>query len=272
MFEQRQQRHRLETVERDAIVQGTRRLTFDQLVRRADQLAGVLGRAGLGSHRERADLEGWESGQDHLALYLHNGNEYLEGMIGAYKARLAPFNVNYRYVAEELRYLLGDAKASAIVYHSCFAPTLAEVLPELPDVTIYLDAPPHTVRGLAARLSDVASYDEAGGRAIEAARIAAAVARHRDRAAIDEVHQRRIAQHCRVGVTIGVIRFEVVDARRDAGVRGLDPERLSQRGESPLGRDRQILADGAIIVIDERAAVARQPGDVGQAKSDTPWV
>ena len=36
----------------------------------------------------------------------HNGNEYLEGMLGAYKARVAPFNVNYRYVEEELRYLL----------------------------------------------------------------------------------------------------------------------------------------------------------------------
>jgi 3-oxocholest-4-en-26-oate---CoA ligase len=43
-------------------------------------------------------LEGWQSGQDQLALYLYNGNEYLEGMLGAYKARVAPFNVNYRYV------------------------------------------------------------------------------------------------------------------------------------------------------------------------------
>ena len=31
-------------------------------------------------------------------------------MLGAYKARVAPFNVNYRYVAEELRYLLADAR------------------------------------------------------------------------------------------------------------------------------------------------------------------
>ena len=35
-----------------------------------------------------------------------------------YKARVAPFNVNYRYVAEELRYLLADAGATAIVFHS----------------------------------------------------------------------------------------------------------------------------------------------------------
>ena len=48
-------------------------------------------------------------------------------MVGAWKARVAPFNVNYRYVADELRYLLADAGATAIVVHSPFAPTLAEV-------------------------------------------------------------------------------------------------------------------------------------------------
>ena len=61
---------------------------------------------GLGEVTPRDQLGGHESGQDHLAIYLHNGNEYLEAMLGSYKARVAPFNVNYRYVAEELRYLL----------------------------------------------------------------------------------------------------------------------------------------------------------------------
>src|SRR5690606_21334750 len=77
-----------------------------------------------------------ESGQDHVALYLHNGNEYLEAMIGAFKARAAPFNVNYRYVAEELRYLLDNADTKAVVYHDAFAPTLAEVLPDLPGIEL----------------------------------------------------------------------------------------------------------------------------------------
>jgi acyl-CoA synthetase (AMP-forming)/AMP-acid ligase II len=35
-------------------------------------------------------------------LYLRNGNHYLESMIGAYRARVTPFNVNYRYVDAEL--------------------------------------------------------------------------------------------------------------------------------------------------------------------------
>ncbi len=52
-------------------------------------------------------------------------------MLGAYKARVAPFNVNYRYVADELVYLLGNAGADAVMYHARFAPTLAEALERL---------------------------------------------------------------------------------------------------------------------------------------------
>ncbi len=62
-------------------------------------------------------------------------------MLGAFKARVAPFNVNYRYVAEELRYLLHDSNAAAVVVHSQFAPTLAEVLPALPNVRVILQVP-----------------------------------------------------------------------------------------------------------------------------------
>ncbi len=96
--------------DREAIVYGDLRLTYRQLRDRSRQLGHVLADAGLGVRAERGQLQGWQSGQDHLALYLHNGNEYLEGMLGAYQARVAPFNVNYRYVAEELRYLLADCR------------------------------------------------------------------------------------------------------------------------------------------------------------------
>ena len=46
---------------------------------------------------------------------MTNANEFLEGMLGAYKARVAPFNVNYRYVADELVYLLDNAHAAAVI-------------------------------------------------------------------------------------------------------------------------------------------------------------
>ena len=117
------------------------RFTWAEVTERTRRLANHLLGEGLGCHTERSDLAGHESGQSHLAIYLHNGNEYLECMLGSFKARVAPFNVNYRYVAEELRYLLTDSQAEAVVVHSQFAPTLAEVLPDLPRVRVVLQVP-----------------------------------------------------------------------------------------------------------------------------------
>lgn len=117
--------------ERDCIVFRDRRLTYRDVSDRVNRLANLLLAQGITTHRERSELQPWESGQDHVALYLHNGNEYLEGMIGAAAARAASLNVNYRYVEAELTYLLNDAAPPAIIYHARFAPTLAAVLDEL---------------------------------------------------------------------------------------------------------------------------------------------
>jgi fatty-acyl-CoA synthase len=124
--------------DRECVVTRDRRLCFGEIRDRTRRLANLLRAHGLGHHRERSQLEPWESGQDHLALYLWNGNAYLEGMLGGYKARVAPFNVNYRYVEEELVYLLRDAGTRAILYQAAFAPTLAKILPALPEPELLL--------------------------------------------------------------------------------------------------------------------------------------
>ncbi len=124
--------------ERECIVFRDKRLSWAEVTDRTRRLAAVLRGHGLGCRRERPGLAGWESGQDHVGLYLYNGNEYLEGMLGAYKARAVPFNVNYRYVDEELEYLFVDADAKAIVYHADFAPTLARIRDRLPRVKLWL--------------------------------------------------------------------------------------------------------------------------------------
>jgi fatty-acyl-CoA synthase len=98
---------------------------------RATRLANILLEHDITLHRERDGLPGWESGQDHVALYLYNGNEYVEGMLGSSMARAASFNVNYRYVEAELAHLLNDARTAAVIYHGTFAPTLARVLDRL---------------------------------------------------------------------------------------------------------------------------------------------
>ena len=105
---------------------------------RADGIAHYLASVGMGCHRERADLATHESGQDHLALYLLNGNEYVESMIGAYRARVAPLNCSYRYIEAELVHMLSDSRATGIVYHARFAPVLAAVRDQLPDLRVLI--------------------------------------------------------------------------------------------------------------------------------------
>ena len=144
--------------ERDCILHGKRRLTWSQVTERSRRLANHLVERGLGAHRERNQLAGWESGQDHLALYLYNGCEYLEAMLGAFKARVAPFNVNYRYVEEELLYLLRDARPRALVYHARFAPTLERVRRELDGLDVLLQVADDSGNAL---LPGAVDYEEA---------------------------------------------------------------------------------------------------------------
>ena len=120
------------------IIWRDRSWTWSETTERTRRFAKYLIDRGVANPVEREYLDGHESGQDHLGIYLHNGNEYLEAMLGAYKARVAPFNVNYRYVAEELRYLLNDAKCRVVVYHAAFAPTLAAIRDQLPDLVILI--------------------------------------------------------------------------------------------------------------------------------------
>jgi fatty-acyl-CoA synthase len=124
--------------DRELVIQGSRRYTYTQIVERANRLAAYLHRRGLGCHTERPELAGHEVGQDLLGIYAYNGPEYVEAMIGAWRARVAPFNVNYRYVKNELQYLLADSGATALLYHATFAPRVADVLPELPRLRVLI--------------------------------------------------------------------------------------------------------------------------------------
>ncbi len=120
---------------REAIVWRDRRSTFADLAARTRRLANFLIDRGLRDAGPATGRQPWASAQAHVALYMYNAPEYLEGMLGAFKARTVPVNVNYRYVADELVYLLTNSAAEAMIYHSAFAPTLVEILPKLPKLT-----------------------------------------------------------------------------------------------------------------------------------------
>lgn len=118
--------------DRTALVCGEQRRTFAELDARANRLAHVLAAQGVGAG-------------DRIGLYLQNGAEYVEAMLAAFKLRAVPANVNFRYVADELRYLCRDAGVKGLL---CDTPALRRVeeavsgLPEFSFCVVVGDAAP----------------------------------------------------------------------------------------------------------------------------------
>jgi fatty-acyl-CoA synthase len=104
---------------REALVAGAARRTFAELDERANRIANHL--LGLGL----------EPGAK-VAIYGWNRAEWVESFFGAFKARLVPINVNYRYVADELRYVLENADVEAAVIERSFLPLLRQIDADLP--------------------------------------------------------------------------------------------------------------------------------------------
>lgn len=114
--------------DRPALIQGPRVVSYRDFDRRANALA-------------RRMLEAGVSHQSKVGAYLYNAPEYLESYFAAFKAGLAPFNINYRYGGEELTYLLDNADAEVVVFHASFAETANKVRPNLPKVKLWLAVP-----------------------------------------------------------------------------------------------------------------------------------
>ncbi|MEI7715438.1 MAG: acyl-CoA synthetase [Mycobacterium sp.] len=144
--------------DRHFIIQGERRLSYRQVLERSDRLAAYLHSRGLGCHTERSAIAGHETGQDLVGIYAYNGNEFVEALLGAFGARVAPFNVNFRYVKKELQYLLADSGASALIYHAAFAPRVAEILPDLPNLRVLIQIADDSGNGL---LDGAVDYESA---------------------------------------------------------------------------------------------------------------
>jgi acyl-CoA synthetase (AMP-forming)/AMP-acid ligase II len=107
---------------------GERRSTFGESADRTRRLANFLAGQGFGAHRERAELENWECGQDRVALIMHN-DLYPDMVIGCLKARTVPANVNYNYTPREVAELLDYLRPRAVIYHRSLGPKFADVLP-----------------------------------------------------------------------------------------------------------------------------------------------
>ncbi|MHB8439995.1 MAG: AMP-binding protein [Acidimicrobiales bacterium] len=98
--------------DRLALVQGDTRRTWRLFDDRAARLAGYLQ-----THDAGCDAK--------VGMLLYNCPEFLETYYAALKVRAVPFNVNYRYTADEVAYLLNNADTAALVYHSSLSDVVA---------------------------------------------------------------------------------------------------------------------------------------------------
>jgi fatty-acyl-CoA synthase len=73
-----------------------------------------------------------------VAFYCYNGPEYLEGQFAAFKIRGIPANVNYRYLEEELAYILNNADAEAILFDSSLTERVDSVRSICPKLKLFV--------------------------------------------------------------------------------------------------------------------------------------
>src|SRR6478672_1384685 len=110
--------------DRTALVWRDRRQTYGETRARSDALAAFLAARGFGTERATPATRRWECPQGTVALLLHNQPEHVEALLGCWRARAVPFNVNYRYTAPEVAGLLRAMRTRAVIYERGFADKL----------------------------------------------------------------------------------------------------------------------------------------------------
>jgi 3-oxocholest-4-en-26-oate---CoA ligase len=126
-----------------AIIHGDRRYSWSQFDERSARIAAAYGAAGLGPDSK-------------IGLFMYNCPEYTESQYAAFKMRGVAVNVNYRYLDEELWYLLDNADAEAIVFHSSLGDRVARIIDRLPKVKLLIEVDD----GGAGQVSTARRYDE----------------------------------------------------------------------------------------------------------------
>jgi fatty-acyl-CoA synthase len=134
--------------DRPALVQGDRIRSWGEWDDRAARLATAFSDLGL-------------TGDGKVASYLYNSIEYLEGVFATWKCGAAPVNVNYRYLEDELAYLLTNSDTEILLFHGSLGESVAKVADRVPTLKamIQVDDGSPLVEG-ALRYEDVIASHE----------------------------------------------------------------------------------------------------------------
>ena len=115
--------------ERQAIIYADKRYTWAEFDTQANRLARNLIELGLMPNSK-------------VAFYLRNSPAYVVLLAACFKARLVHVNVNYRYVDQELHYVIDNADAELVVFDQEFAGQIDQLAPRLPKVKAFFSGRP----------------------------------------------------------------------------------------------------------------------------------
>lgn len=107
--------------ERLAVACGDEQVTFAELDERANRLAHHLAAHGV-------------TAGSHVGLCSRNRIEAIEAMLAVYKLRAVLININFRYTANEIGYVLDNADVVAVVHERQFAPQIEQAAAQVPGV------------------------------------------------------------------------------------------------------------------------------------------
>jgi fatty-acyl-CoA synthase len=127
----------------DALICGDEVVTWKEYDEKSSKIATALSAAGLQANSK-------------AGLYLNNSNEYLIAQNAIFKIGGIPINVNYRYVAEELIYLLDNSDSEAVFYHACYSDRIKEIASSLPNIKAWIEVSD----GTESHFPDALKYEE----------------------------------------------------------------------------------------------------------------
>lgn len=111
--------------DREYLVAEGKRRTYAEMEARANRLAHHLAEQGV-------------TPGDHVGIYALNSVEWVESLWAIFKLRAVWININYRYVADELRYIFNNADLVGLIHAREFAPRVADVADVLGDLRFSL--------------------------------------------------------------------------------------------------------------------------------------